>query len=83
MTDSEWQRFSAQLAEWRENPVTQALRKAMDKVVANRKAELERLFWAGRVDLEPQRLAALMVDQWIDDFFNSSADDVRKVTEDG
>ena len=77
----DWENFSSSLEEWRGHPVTEVLREAMGKVLTQRKAHLQALFWAGRTDLDPDRKALLTVEQWVEDFFEASADDVQQMME--
>lgn len=81
MKVTNWDSFSDSLDEWRGNPVTEVLREAMALVVQRRKDRLCRLYLDGRPASEAERLALLMIEQWADDFFNSSAEDVRQVME--
>lgn len=78
---SDWQAFSAQLEEWREHPVTVQLQQAMAKLLAERKQALSKAYLAGKPAPEETRLAVLMVEEWVSDFFESSADDVKAVME--
>ena len=77
----DWTQFSAALSEWRDNPVTLALREAMARVLDRRKAALVQSFLSGREDLAADRKAFLAVEQWVEDFFEASAEDVRAVME--
>lgn len=81
MKETELAEFSSSLEEWRGHPATVALKEAMGKVLARRKRQLEALFWAGRVDLDPDRKALLLLQEWHEDFFESSAEDVKRVME--
>lgn len=68
--------FSEALAEWQGNPVTERLRKAMARLVSRRKEAMCRSYLAGNPVPEADRSALLMVEAWVEDFFESSAEDV-------
>ena len=74
--------FSGALEEWRANPVTERLRKAMAAQVERRKQALCRAYLGGNPVPESDRLALLMVEEWVEDFFESSAEDVKAAEED-
>lgn len=79
-----WTDFSTALNDWRESPVTEVMRQAMAKVIQRRKDQLESLFWAGKGDeLEMDRRVLLMVEEWAEDFFAASAEDVAAIMDDG
>ena len=74
--------FSDALEEWRESPVTRALREAMGKVLARRKRLLVSSYLSGKAAPEDDRKACLMVERWVEDFFESSAEDVMEAMRD-
>lgn len=74
--------FSRDLAEWRESPVTMELRAAMAKVLARRKRALVSSFLSGREVSEADRRALRLVEEWVADFFESSAEDVQEAMKD-
>ena len=69
--------FSSELEEWRSNPVTERLRKAMELQVERRKESMCAAYLAGNSAPEEDRKALLMLEAWADDFFYSSAEDVE------
>lgn len=81
MNDSEWQNLSEQMREWRGHPVTELLRGLMARQVAARKAALQTRFWAGQEIPAGERLALVRLEEWAEDFFDASAEDVRAAIE--
>ncbi len=82
MTERELQTFSRQLAEWRESPVTETLQAAMARLLAQRKTSILEAYWRGEPETDSARLAVQMVEQWVEDFFESEAEDVIEVLKD-
>ena len=74
--------LSEALSEWREGPVTQLLRQAMAKVLARRRRQLARFYLSGSPFPEEDRKAFRLVEQWVEDFFESSAEDVIEAMRD-
>ena len=81
MSERDWTAFSEALSEWQENPVTGTLREAMANQIEARKQWVSERYWAGQPVPEADRQALLLVEQWVEDFFESSAEDVRAVME--
>jgi hypothetical protein len=81
MTEHDWKRFSEALREWQTHPVTETLQRAMRAVLLRRRQQLTSDFLAGRPVSEADRKALLLVEQWAEDFFEASADDVRAAME--
>lgn len=79
---SDLARFSEALEEWRDNPVTERLHKAMALQTERRKASMCSSYLAGQPVPESERLAVLMVEAWVEDFFTSSAEDVAAAEDD-
>lgn len=77
--DLNW--LSEALPEWQGSPVTQALREAMRLQVEARKAAICNRYLAGKPVPEAERVALLMVEQWAEDFFDSTAEDVLTAME--
>jgi len=77
----DWTNFSEALSEWRDNPVTETLRSAMRLVVSRRRQALAQAFLSGVQVPESDRKALLLVEQWVEDFFESSAEDVQMIME--
>ena len=71
-----------QVQDWRESPVTEALKKAMRKQVELRKNALQRAYMRGEPRPEAERIGLLMLEAWTEDFFTSSAEDIRQFIED-
>ena len=76
-----WKQFSEDLEEWKGSHVTETLREAMRKVAARRKAALTEAYLSGNQQPGADRKALLLVEQWVEDFFESTAEDVRAVME--
>lgn len=77
----DWKQFEQDLEEWQAHPVTEALKGAVGKVCQRRKDQLCQRYLAGRAASEPERIAVLMIEQWAEDFFESSAEDIRAAIE--
>lgn len=67
----------AALDEWRDNPVTRAVQEAMARVYRVRKSSMLQAYWAGNPPPESERLALLELEQFRDDFFESSLEDIK------
>lgn len=81
MSVKDWQRFSELLDEWKEDPVTVALKEAMDNVISRKREALLSAFWAGQETSEDRRVL-LNVEAWVEAFFNATAEEVRAEIED-
>ena len=81
MNEKEWQSFSEALSEWQAHPVTELLRDLLGKQLQARKASLQARWWAGQEVSEVDRLAVVRLEEWADDFFLSSAEDIRAAME--
>ena len=81
MRETELSWLSKALPEWQEHRVTQALQQAMQAQMEIRKEALCKSYLAGRPVPEADRLALLMVEQWVEDFFESTAEDVQAMME--
>lgn len=77
----DWTNFSEALSEWRDNPVTEVLREAMRRVVNRRRQALVQAFLSGSPVQDSDRKALLQVEQWVEDFFEASAEDVQMIME--
>lgn len=77
----DWKQFSEDLEAWGGNPVTEILREAMARVCARRRSAMLQAYLAGNPWPEEDRKALALVDQWCEDFFASTAEDVRAVME--
>lgn len=78
----DWKAFSEDLEQWRGSPVTEALRVAADKELAQVRESLSRDYLAGRPAPEAYREAVMLVGRWVEAFFERDADDIRAVIED-
>lgn len=81
MSGTDWDKFSAELQDWREHPVTETLRKAVRQRMAARKQSLLSNYWQGQAEPESVRQALGMVEEWFEDFFESDAEEIRAVIE--
>lgn len=81
MSETEWQRWSEAMAEWQGHPVTELLRGLLDRQIAARKAALQSRWWAGQEVPEAERLALIRLEEWVEDFFDLTADDLRAAIE--
>lgn len=81
MSEHNWILSSEALSEWRENPVTEILREAMRRQIEARKAWLCEAYLLGNPAPEADRQAVHLVEAWVEDFFESSAEDVMAAME--
>ena len=77
MNEQDWQNFCEQVSEWQGHPVTEALRDLLGQQIEARKSHLQAKWWAGQEVSEGERLAVVRLEEWHEDFFSASADDVR------
>ncbi len=61
---------------WRGNPVTCLMRDLLAEAIQQRKAQALSLYWAGNPLSGQQRRALVLLQEWHEDFFESSFDDV-------
>ena len=66
-----------QIRDWRDSPVSEAMERAMRLQIAARKAALTQAYWHGEPRPEAERLVVQMIEEWTNDFFEASADDLR------
>ena len=72
-----------QLDEWREHPVTRALKAAMLGALEREREAVARLLWAGdfSADADRARMRVLVREEFVEDFFELDEDDLRAATE--
>ena len=63
-------------AEWKDSPVTQAIREAMERVYRQRRRELLDLYWQGNPAPDSLRLALLEFERFHSEFFEADRVDV-------
>lgn len=80
MTDL--QKLQEALDEWREHPITSRLNKVMGELVRDRKQHFSERWLAGNSPSEPERLALLLLEEWLDNLFNVSAEGLVETEED-
>jgi hypothetical protein len=61
---------------WREHPVTIRIRAAIEAALKARKDAIQEAFWAGRQDLEGERLKAEALEGFCEDLFEVDAEHV-------
>jgi hypothetical protein len=69
------------LEEWQGNPVTCLLRDNLGRMLARKRAVFQSRYWAGNPVPEECRLALVALEEWHEDFFSASFEDVMTVME--
>lgn len=67
--------------EWQSNPVTQAVRDALQMMLERQQRQAERDYWAGRQWPEAERLSLVRLSAWHEDFFMSSFEEMKTAIE--
>ena len=67
--------------EWREHPVTVALREALQRQHAAQKQALLQAYWQGNLPPESARISLHRMEAFLADFFEADADDLEAVME--
>ena len=81
MSDKDYQNFCEQVLEWQGHPVTEMLRDLLSQQIQARKSSLQARWWAGQEISEGDRLSVARLEEWHEDFFSASPDDVRAAME--
>lgn len=68
--------------EWREHPVTEALKAAIKAMLDRQQAAAEQAYWAGKAWPESERLALVRLAAWHEDFFETTLEEVKQVMND-
>jgi hypothetical protein len=72
-----WDTFSEQLQEWRDNPVTEILKSAVESEMEFRRQMVCQLYLAGKPVPEEYRVALGLMDGWVSEFFEADANDIK------
>ncbi len=70
-----------QIQEWRDNPVTEALRLALEGMIEARKRAITESYWAGKPVDDADRRAVVLVGEFCEDLFSTDEDDLRVAME--
>ncbi len=76
-----WDTFSEQLAEWKEHPVTEVLMAASRVMQERGKSMILDSYWHGKAYDDADRRALIRAGEMFEDFFDSSAEELRAVME--
>lgn len=67
---------------WRDNPVTQLLRDLLARQLARKRQSLLDQWWRGNPPPESVRLALVGLEEWHEDFFTLTHDELKAAIED-
>lgn len=70
-----------QVREWHESPVTEALVQATRKQAEARRKAMLQAYWRGEPYSETDRKAVVMVETWLEDVLDLTADDLNDLLE--
>lgn len=65
------------LRSWRDNPVTEALKAGLGRMLEVRREQISQAYWAGQPVPEAVRQALLELEGFREDLFESTLDDLR------
>lgn len=68
--------------EWRDGPVTQAVKSALGRVLDRQREAALQAYWNGQPWPEADRLALHRMAAWHDDFFNATHDEITEAMKD-
>jgi len=74
LSASEWEEFLA-------NPITQAVRDALQSMLDRQQRSAEQAYWPGRAWPETERQSLVRLAAWHSDFFDASFDDMKAAIE--
>lgn len=77
----DWNKFSDELAEWRQHPVTTVVRQSIRHHLDQAKEAAISAYWAGQAWPEVERLSLIKQQALWEDLFEASAEDFRATME--